>query len=377
MKEFKATELFRADVPSSFALKQTLNKTSGPESCALLVKIARQGANVTVHVVGKVVETVRSRELADFRFGDSSALVPFANIQFPPQCTSAPAPPVFCANAFGTRYKFKQNPFITTQLVDTEQGRMVRSDNIIRRQPRHRERHVSDMDNNQKPLLDEPTGELLALVIKLESIFETRCIWSRKRLVETQDFSPSQLVLLPKALVHVAWFCPNRPFGRCWIKYDVDPRKDKSLRVYQTCDLFRTYACQLIDVTDPELRKTIHSIAGTNQEYDEKYGWYKEETITTIRDAIKSSRAADNASGQADIGDSGESIHDDSHSDDDGSEENVDQEVDAFHMLDPDGEMRVHARVNELYSSWQNAVGSTDAALGTEIDNFDFDGMDF
>ncbi|CAF1266636.1 unnamed protein product, partial [Didymodactylos carnosus] len=90
---------------------------------------------------------------------------------------------------------------------------------------------------------------------RLRRLFDQRPIWTRASLLYNLRVTE---VVLKRIIHHVAYFCCNGPWNRCWVKYGYDPRTDSKSKIYQIVDY------RVRSILDPE-KKVVQS--RTNRAY--------------------------------------------------------------------------------------------------------------
>ncbi|KAI8909002.1 RNA polymerase III transcription factor IIIC subunit-domain-containing protein [Gorgonomyces haynaldii] len=214
-------------------------------------------------------------------------------------------PPAFSLVKGTYPYRFQQNPNILEKIID---GKIVMQNTSKRPQVQFIQKmYFVNKSIPEKhpdlPLLEDKDLEQIRtkeLISILQPLFEERPIWTRQSLKERIGDSVL-LYSLTRALRYISYYNEDGPWRQAWTVFGVDPRKEKSLRIYQTVD-FRSNMkpdddeqdktrtsgiVQLVDIQDPSLKKLVHSLVGTNTFCDEKFGWYAQDTIHDIRKRIK------------------------------------------------------------------------------------------
>ena len=314
--------------------------------------------------IGRINKTVRYRELCDFQFSppssDKLAIIrrqisnldsDLMNAEFPlKDSTCAMAPPYFSRGRGDERYRYLQNARIAKNQkkesgsIDVfpfkRRGRETLQvfDSSSKTVPQHSTEQPLELDSIQQPGFESSTRQsenISNLVTRLREFFDSRPIWTRLALSNTIELENIQKnpqvhtshTELTSALLHVAYSANEGPWRRVWIKFGVDPRSNKSFKVFQTIDLRlnttkarideevenegtnvhptnhkarygthlfdgETYngfcnIYQLCDITDLSLRKPINSVIGTSHLYTDRFGWILEETLTGIRETLK------------------------------------------------------------------------------------------
>ncbi|VDO03357.1 unnamed protein product [Rodentolepis nana] len=70
----------------------------------------------------------------------------------------------------------------------------------------------------------------------VEKLFQHRPIWSKAALVHSLKWKRIREFAIKTILPAYAYYVPNGPWGRVWVKFGYDPCKHSSSRVYQTVD---------------------------------------------------------------------------------------------------------------------------------------------
>lgn len=281
-------------------------------------------------ILGKITNTVRFRGLCDFQYTPPqndpivklrqqiATLDPvLMDFQIPvsPESSCMFAPPQLSSVKHQLKYRFKQNSNI--KVLDSHDG--TQFVNTAHRDLTYFTQFDfgKDIDVPAGPT-EKITNEMKKKTVSditniLKPLFESRPIWSRMAITAnakiTFDYSRTEFT---NALAQIAYYVSLGPYRFLWIKYGVDPRLDKQLRVYQVLELrvkqvpkklpklsasrpnplkeveledkemnSNSYIYdgdskskkhyQLCDIAVPELQKLIHSIIGTSTMFSVSY----------------------------------------------------------------------------------------------------------
>ncbi|CDS36019.1 locus tagral transcription factor 3C polypeptide 5 [Echinococcus multilocularis] len=70
----------------------------------------------------------------------------------------------------------------------------------------------------------------------VEKLFRRRPIWGKASLVHSLNWKRVRECAIKTILPAYAYYMPNGPWGRVWVRFGYDPCKDPSSRMYQTVD---------------------------------------------------------------------------------------------------------------------------------------------
>ncbi|KAJ3257348.1 General transcription factor 3C polypeptide 5 [Boothiomyces macroporosus] len=258
-------------------------------------------------IVGAVEKTVRFRALADFQVKKQDPMYDLLRdmkdlnvdklFQFElSNGTKVLPPPSFTKLEWHHSYKYVENTIIKEK---DHVGRMPKFErsNVV----------VVDLMNDPIPKecqldlneLRDSDAQGYEIYQQLVEVFENRPIWTRQALVLLPQFHKVKETRLSKILPYVAYHVQTGCFRSCWIKYGLDPKRDKSVRVYQILDLriFKKVKDdekiagfqQLVDIKEPEYDRLINSLIYIRPTFAEKDGWYIDGHLQVIREMLKKS----------------------------------------------------------------------------------------
>jgi hypothetical protein len=152
---------------------------------------------------------------------------------------------------------------------------------------------------NQKS--NSPLGKIKKMVEKLERLFDQRPVCTKAYLAKQLNVSTMDKILA-RALPYVTYYYQKGPWRHTHVKFGIDPRKDRNLRVYQTLEIRvgkgTNYqfdgtdndivnSLQLIDIVKPDFQKRIKSLVFCRAVFDNTLGWYVDGHLDQIRKDIK------------------------------------------------------------------------------------------
>ncbi|KAJ2998257.1 tau 95 subunit of transcription factor TFIIIC [Globomyces sp. JEL0801] len=266
---------FRYQDPLAHSINGPCIQTSNP-----ILQITRKTHKVTgeirmsYKIVGSISKTCRFRAINDFQVSvmdpisghNNDHIVQliqdmwtldvekFSNFKMKSD-TPLPAlpPPVFSRTDWPIDYGYKENPAIT-ELVKVNEETGETTTEIVKRTTDKTSKYVLTIGYTDKPPT-EPSATLPALpsandeedshlsqiaqyVEKLKLAFEERPICSRAYLANKLRLnSYKEEKTLVKALGYVAYTTIQGPWRNSWIKFGIDPKKDRQYRMFQMINL--------------------------------------------------------------------------------------------------------------------------------------------
>ncbi|KAI1414310.1 hypothetical protein F5Y13DRAFT_19548 [Hypoxylon sp. FL1857] len=297
-----------------------------------------------VEAVGYIHDTHRYRGLADFQCANMSdtfltrtaeRLLPMKvsklrEIKLAPGVAAGPGqeiipPPHFTDRVIGFNYNYEQNP--NTKIEGDEGGQRQ----LVNIQGRKKHSYGYFINYDKKIVPDKPRREPAmeipdSLMQQLHKLMDERPVWTRRAILNrvTGNYTDSVLRI---ALQLVGYQFRGGPWRDAFVKYGVDPRPDRSFRIYQTVafklerniigtkkipwEVVRKgqmkkhtrenrnshiwdgwgYSTdgkfwQVCDITDPFVRNLIDS-APLRDKCDVESGWYYKSTWAKVKMVMK------------------------------------------------------------------------------------------
>ncbi|KAI8372820.1 RNA polymerase III transcription factor IIIC subunit-domain-containing protein, partial [Radiomyces spectabilis] len=341
-------------------------------SSKLLVKVTRrvksgqptEEAEIKTELLGTVSKTLRFRTLADFQYivpetdriarlkramiaGNAEEIL---NYRVPPDDGENEAdlhnipPPVFSATEMPASYKYRQSsPVVRVKVKQPDGSYVVKLINKSRK----REFAMTSIHYEDENILFSLlrnrhsifSNEILISLFR--QLFEERPIWSKnalKHVIPVKDHK-----FMGRALVSLGYTFANGPWRECWVRYGLDPRKDRKYAIYQILDVRRTTRgsgtsgprpvrtrlaprstlsnsristnnghifdgknkatltamFQLCDVTDPDINPLIHNQTYMRSVCTKITGFYYACTLERIRTAVRKKQDEFRSKGEA------------------------------------------------------------------------------
>lgn len=239
-------------------------------------------------------------------------------------------PPILSIHSLPLNYTYRQNPAVTI-LADPLTGskslyNAQRATRVFSRQCQHDDPVWPDGPHPKCPPLSQESAAFQDACKTIAAVFERRPLWTRRALINQLPVSiPLQTIRL--AVAYVCFAIRSGPWRDVLCKFGVDPRKDRSLRKYQTVvvqlvtrakdkadsrdDYLRTWlrstdleshiftgkssvpadgkSWQFCDLHEPHLKALVDvSDAYLRHECETRYfGWYANGTMAKLRVATK------------------------------------------------------------------------------------------
>ncbi|KAJ3268184.1 General transcription factor 3C polypeptide 5 [Terramyces sp. JEL0728] len=258
-------------------------------------------------IIGTVEKTVRFRSIADFQYKRDdpmyNALKDMKTLNVEnlfdfelSNGTDILPPPNFTRLEWHHSYKYLENTFIREKdhvgrLPKFEKSNVIVVDILNDDIPKECNLNLDEMRDNDP--------QVYHIYEQLVELYLGRPIWTRQALLLLPQFQKTKEIKLSKALPYVAYHVQTGCLRSCWIKYGLDPKKDKSTRVYQILDLriltkrkddekvvgFQ----QLVDIKEPEYERLINSLIYTRPIFNDREGWYVDGHLNLIREMVKKS----------------------------------------------------------------------------------------
>lgn len=263
-------------------------------TCSKLV-FKRDTASGKIEFVGSAVSETTYTQMADFAFTSPHISGPAISKQSVPQ-----------------NYNFEGNPQakLVAAKLQTDEGAVAFL----------RFKDISDPPSQPTASVlaqsADPSSEALALLHKVQQLFQERPVWQRASLEDALALGPLPAWRLAAALRLVSYLFLDGPWRKCYVRFGFDPRKELSARPLQMIDFRdpffkteegarasttenrnidihfrraptnRSQLYQLCDIEDPAIQALLNASSKVD-EADPHTGWLTEVELDAIRNQMK------------------------------------------------------------------------------------------
>ncbi|KAI8882142.1 hypothetical protein K501DRAFT_286034 [Backusella circina FSU 941] len=260
---FRKTDIFshpiKGDIlPSTRLLVKVTRRVRRHRETGEIVEEDEKEEGWKTEVLGSVTKTLRFRAMADFQrlvpqdeplfqlkkslqTGNTENILNF-DMRNSDNCKTHLPPPTFSVAEVPFSYNYRQNaPVVRVRMKQPDGSYKIKLLNRSRPNS-HEITHVHFGDervpNQSWYKLHEIVNEKeLETKQKIEKLFEERPIWSRFAI---QNMLPMRCEKhIKKVLPFISYTLVDGPWRECWVKYGVDPRKDKKYGIYQVMSIRR------------------------------------------------------------------------------------------------------------------------------------------